>query len=99
MEITRIINGKEYKFGSIKLGVGRHMKVKYPDAFDHNVAFVAESLKQGGMAEATPEWVDENVNFYTGEFSEFVSAAFAANGIKVEIPKPGGEAPPVEAAE
>lgn len=96
---TITINEVEYKFGAIKVGIGRKLKDQFPDPTDYNVAFVAESLKQGGMAEATPQWVDENVDYFTGGFNKFLAAAFEANGFKVETPKMGEGQPSVETAE
>lgn len=97
---TATINGAEYTFGSIKAGVGRKLKEKYPDTGDFNVALIAASLNAGGMPEATPQWVDENVDYFLdGVFNQFLIAAFEANGFKVEKPKAGEEQPPVAAAE
>lgn len=101
---TVTINGTEYFLGSIKTGIGRRMKDKYTDTTDYNVAFVAESLKSGGFADATPDWVDENVDYFNGGFNEVLMKAFEANGFKVEQPKleqvqSGEGQPPVEAAE
>jgi hypothetical protein len=94
-----IINGVSYPFGPIKAGVGRKLKEKYPDTGDFNVALIAESLKAGGAAYATPQWVDENVDYFLdGIFNQFLTAALEANGFKVEKPKVGEEQPPVEAA-
>lgn len=95
---TTTIKGTEYNFGSIKAGIGRKLKEKYPDTGDFNVALIAESLKAGGMPEASPQWVDDNVDYFLdGVFNQFLIAAFEANGFKVE--KPGEAKPPVEAAE
>jgi hypothetical protein len=95
---TVTINGTEYTFGPIMTGVGRKLKEQYPDRVEHNIAFIAASLKAGGNAESTPEWVDENVPYYN-IFSEFLQAAFEANGFKAEIPKAGGAEPSSETAE
>lgn len=99
MRKTETIGGKEYVFDSIKTGVGRKMKEKYPESSDYNVAFIAESLKAGGNEEATPELVDSEFAYFTGDFNLALAAAFEANGFKVEIPKSGEEKPPVEAAQ
>lgn len=96
---TETIDGTEYKFGPIKTGVGRKMKDQCPDTTEYNIAFVAESLKAGGMTDMSPEWVDANINYFTGDFNKFLAAAFEANGFKVEVPKVGEGQPPVEAAE
>jgi hypothetical protein len=96
---TVTINGKDYELGSIKAGVGRKLKAKYPDESDFGVAFLAESLKAGGFSEATPEWVDENLNYFDGQLNEAQIKAYQANGIKTEVkPKMGEARPPVEAA-
>lgn len=92
---TVTINGAEYTLGSIKSGVGRKMQDKYPDASERNVAWIAESLKSGGFAESTPQWVDENVDWFM--FNDLLIAAFEASGFKTETPKVGEEVPPVEA--
>lgn len=101
MATTATINGAEYTFGSIKAGVGRKLKEKYPDTGDFNVALIAASLNAGGMPEATPAWVDENVDYFVdGAFNKFLTAAFEANGFKVEVPQSGeGQPSPVAAAE
>lgn len=91
------INDADITFGTIKVGIGRRMKTQYPDTEDYNVAFVAESLKAGGNTEATPEWVDANVNYF--DFNKYLAASFEANGFKVETPKVGEAKPPVEAVE
>jgi hypothetical protein len=98
MQKTIAVNGAEYTLGTIKMGVGRRLKAKYPDPEDYNVAFVGESLKAGGNPDASYEWVDENLD-YGNSFIEFVSAAFEVNGFKLEKPKTGEDQPPVAAAE
>lgn len=98
------INGKTYTLGVIKTGPGRKMQKQYPDPSDYNVAFLAASLKSGGLEEATPEWVDENIDFYPvvvggqSEFLQLLNKALEANGVKIEAPKPGGEVPAEAAA-
>lgn len=96
---TVTINGTEYVFGPIKAGVGRKLKEKYPETGDFNVALIAASLKAGGMEEATPQWVDDNVDYFLeGTFNQFLIAAFEVNGFKVETTKVGEGQPPAEAA-
>lgn len=97
---TVTISGTEYTFGPIKLGVGRKLRAKYPDAEDFSVAFVAASLAAGGLTEATPEWVDENVDcFGNGGLTPYLTAAYEANGLSFSVPKPGEALPPSEAAD
>jgi hypothetical protein len=95
---TVTISGADYTFGPVKTGVGRKLRKQYPDTGDFNVALIAESLKAGGMAEATPQWVDDNVDYFH-VFDQFLNATFEANGFKVETAKVGEEQPPVVAAE
>lgn len=91
------ISDKSYTFASIKTGTGRKMKDLFPDPNEYNVAFVAESLKAGGNADATPDFVDGEFDYFTGDFNKALAAAFEANGFKVEVPKSGEDKPPVEA--
>lgn len=90
------INGQSYALSVIKLGVGRRIKDQYPDPIQYNTAFVAESLKAGGFAEASAEWLEENCGYF--EFNQLVIAAYEANNVVLEKPKPGEGQPPVEAA-
>lgn len=91
------IDGQAFTLGTIKLGVGRKLRKQYPDTEDFNIAFIVESLKAGGNADASTEWLEENVNYFNGDFNELLLEAFQVNGLNVEKPKPGEEMPPVEA--
>lgn len=92
---TVTIEGREYTLGRIKTGLGRKIKASKTDPSDFSVAFLAASLQSGGMTEATPEWVDDNIPFFNGAgqspFSELLTAAYAINGYKVAAP---GESQP-----
>lgn len=90
---TVSINGAEYTLASIKTGVGRKLKEKFPDNVDFNVALIAASFNAGGHPEITAEWIDENVDYF-GAFSQLLTDALEVNGLKVKT----GEAQPAGAA-
>jgi hypothetical protein len=99
--VKKNIAGKEYIFDNIRIGDARRMKKDYPEPSDYNVAFIAASLRAGGMAEATTEWVDNNLPFFNGCFVECLAAAYEACGMKLntaakETAGPG-EGQPAEA--
>ena len=97
------IEGREYILGRIKTGAGRKIKSSKTDPSDFSVAFLAASLKAGGMTEASPEWVDDNIPFFNGAgtspFSELVAAAYEVNGYKVAVPAKGEPLPEAGPAE
>jgi hypothetical protein len=95
MKVTRTIAGTEYIFDNIRIGDARRMKKDYPEPSDYNVAFIAASLRAGGNAEASIEWVDANLPFFDGAFVELLGAAYEACGMKLEKQTPG-EAQPAE---
>ena len=95
--IERTIAGRDLVFDNIRIGDARRMKKDYPDNADYNVAFIAASMRAGGMADATPEYVDREFPFFDGVFPALLGAAFEACGMKIEKPAEG-EAQPAIAA-
>lgn len=85
------IEGREYTLGRIKTGIGRKIKASKTDPSDFSVAFLSASLQSGGMTEATPEWVDDNIAFFDGAgqspFQQLLTEAYAVNGYKVAASK------------
>lgn len=94
-KVTRTICGSEYTFDNIRIGDARRLKQDNQNPSDYNVAFIAASLRAGGHAQATPDWVDNLPFFGDGGFNDMLRAANEACGFNVEEPK-AGEAQPAE---
>lgn len=94
------IEGREYTLGRIKTGVGRRLRASIADSSDYSVAMVSASLRAGGMPEATPEWVDENIPWFGLEkgiedspFQQLLVETYAMHGYKMEFPRKGESQP------
>ena len=90
---TVTINGTAYTLGIIKTGVARKLQDAIKNSSDFNVAFLSASLIAGGMPEATPEWIDDNLDYFA-VFNPLVVEALEVNGLR----SPKGEDKPAEAA-
>lgn len=90
---TVTINGTDYVLGVIKTGAARKLQDTTKNPSDFNVAFLSASLIAGGNAEATPQWIDDNLDYFA-VFNPLVAEALEVNGLKT----PKGEGQPAPAA-